>query len=102
MPRSHRRVALLSLVLLVLMALAGPAAQAREASSLLDTLSAQFATWTAGWWPWSVAKASASRPLTTRTAKPVAIGGSHGPGAPVRTTDCVYSQTDPNGCPPPG
>jgi hypothetical protein len=113
MPRSYRRLAVLTAALVLGLALAGRPAQASEASGLIDTLSAQVASWMAAWWPWSptlkgTADAGHSKlsPASDagrvrRVAGGTTRGVVGGPAAGlVQTTDCYTPANDPNGCPP--
>ena len=113
MPRSYRRLAVLTSVLVLALALFGQPAQASEASGLFDTLSAQVASWMAAWWPWSPTLkgtadtghskfSPASGAARVRgIAGGIARGAVRGPlVGPAQTTDCVSGSTDPNGCPP--
>jgi hypothetical protein len=113
MPRSYRRLAVITSALVLAMALAGPPAQAREAAGIFDTLSAQVAHWMAAWWPWSpspqgtvngghltISHASdAVRVRGVVGARPVGAVGRP-VLRPVQTTTCIAPSTDPNGCPP--
>ena len=113
MPRSYRRLAVLTSVLVLALALAGRPAQASETSGLIDTLSAQVASWMAAWWPWSpTLKGTADTGHSKLSpasgagrvrgvAGGIARGAMRGPlVGPAQTTDCVSGSTDPNGCPP--
>jgi hypothetical protein len=113
MPRSYRRLAVLTVVLVLALALVGPPAQAREASGLIDTLNAQVASWMAAWWPWSPslkATAGSGHSMLPRAseARPVhGVAGGTVRGAtrrpvvgPIKSADCVSPNSDPNGCPP--
>jgi hypothetical protein len=113
MPRTCRRLVVVTVALALAMALVGPPAQALEAPSFFDTVSAHVAGWMAGWWSWlpsSKGAESADRSVLSQGSAGVrgrgAAGGSRsgavgrGVSGPTVSTTCVSSNTDPNGCPP--
>jgi hypothetical protein len=114
MPRTCRRLVVVTVALALAMALVGPPAQALEASSFFDTVSAHFAGWMAGWWSWlpsSKGAESADRSVLSQGSAGVRgrgeAGGSRSGAvrgqvsAPTVGTTCVSGNPDPNGsCPP--
>jgi hypothetical protein len=113
MPRSNRRLAVLTSVLVVALALAGPPAQAREAGGLIDNLSAQVTSWMAAWWPWSASPKGMTNIGHVKTSHAAdalrvrAVVGGRAAGAverpgggPAKTAVCINPAADPNGCPP--
>jgi hypothetical protein len=114
MPRSYRRLAVITSVLALALVLAGRPAQALEGSGMIDTLSSKVAVWAASWWPWSsLMKGTTTKELSAPARRSYnvrgvgSVGGAHavarGPKAPpASSADCYGPNNDPNGgCPPP-
>lgn len=105
--RLSHRLAVSTLVLAVLLALAAPPAQAATSASVLDNLGAKVQTWLAAWLPGAsphnegLAEPNGGTKVGSHGQLPsrqVSGGGAHHPV--IRPQCSGYPGGDPNGCPP--